>query len=109
MGYLIEYKCSECNFKKEIHEGSGSIVFAKTYICKDCWDLTTVTIYKDDINVKKEGINRYSKYTLINNDPKQFNCEYCNSNNLEEWTLTHCPRCSSKMNKQNSYWWGHWG
>ena len=108
MGYLIEYKCPECDFKREIHEGSGKAVFARTYMCKDCWDLTTVTICKDDKNVIVEGINRYTKYTLINNDPKQFNCEYCNSNNLEEWTMTHCPRCSSKMIKQNSYWWGLW-
>ena len=108
MGYLIDYKCPECDFKREIYEGSGRDVFAKTYMCKDCWDITNVTINKDDKNVIVEGINRYTKYTLINNDPKQFNCEYCSSNNLEEWTMTHCPRCSHKMMKLNEYWWGFW-
>lgn len=108
MGYLIDYKCPKCDFKREIYEGSGRDVFAKTYMCKGCWDIVNVTIYKDDKNAIVEGINRYTKYTLINDDPKQFNCEYCNSNNLEEWTMTHSPRCSSKMIKQDDYWWGHW-
>lgn len=108
MGYLIEYKCTECGFKRELHEGSGKVAFAKNYMCKDCWDITSVLIMQDDPNVNVEGINRYRKYTLINDYPKQFKCEYCDSNNLEEWTMTHCPRCSSKMIKQDSYWWGLW-
>lgn len=44
MGYLIEYKCPECSFKRELHEGSGRAAFAKNYMCKDCRDITSVLI-----------------------------------------------------------------
>ncbi len=108
MGYLVEYKCPKCNFKRELHEGIGRASFAKNYICKDCWDLTSMLIEQDDKNVIKKGINRQSRFTLIDDNPKQFHCEHCNSNNLEEWTAHHCPQCSHKMNKQDEYLWGLW-
>ena len=108
MGSLIQYKCPICKYKVELHEGSGVIGFAKNYACKNCNELTSVIILQDDKNVIKEGINRERKFILINDDPKQFNCEHCKSNNLIEWKDDNCPKCMKKMNKQDDYWWGFW-
>jgi Zn finger protein HypA/HybF involved in hydrogenase expression len=108
MGSLIQYKCPNCKYKVELHQGSGAIGFAKNYACKSCNKITSVIILQDDTIVIKEGINRERKYTLINDDPKQFKCEHCQSNNLEEWIEFGCPRCNHKMNEQDNYWWGFW-
>lgn len=108
MGSLIQYSCPKCKYEVELHEGSGVAAFSKNYICKNCWEISSTLILQNDKNVIKEGINRLRKFILINDDPKQFNCNQCNSNNLEEWTAHHCPKCSSKMQKQDQYFWGFW-
>ncbi len=108
MGSLVQYKCPNCKYKVELHEGSGAIGFSRNFSCKSCKQITSVIILQDDKNVIKTGINRGRKFTLINNDPKQFDCEHCKSNNLVEWEELGCPRCNHKMNEQDSYWWGFW-
>ena len=108
MGSLIQYKWPNCKYKVELHEGSGAIGFAKNYSCMNCMQITSVILLQDDKNVIKQGINRQRTFTLINADPKQFNCEHCKSNNLKEWINDSCPRCNEKMSKQDSYWWGFW-
>jgi len=108
MGSLIQYKCPNCKYKEELHEGSGIAGFAKNYTCLSCNKLTSVIILQDDKNVIKKGINRERTFTLINDDPKQFFCGHCKSNDLVEWREFACPRCNHKMNEQDNYWWGFW-
>ena len=98
MGTTFRYKCSNCSYESfnSEKEDKGRLVLKKPMICNVCDEIVDVII--DIHSANSEQYDRLKSFL--------YKCPECEANSLREWVDRICPKCESKMirNEIVEYW-----